>query len=158
MNSPTTLGPSMRSIPSSSRTASVSATTPTGGAGRRPSSAASVTSSSTGRCNWGPAGAGAAVAHGALMRGVGQLTIFDVDPARAQELAASLCERFGAGRAVAGTDLAAAMAVTDGLIHCTPTGMAKLPGMPLPAELLRPGIWVSEIVYFPLETELLRVA
>lgn len=106
----------------------------------------------------GAGGAGAAVAHGALMLGVGELTIFDVDPARAQELAASLCQRFGAGRAVAGTDLAAAMAAADGLIHCTPTGMAKLPGLPLPAELLRPGIWVSEIVYFPLETELLRVA
>ena len=50
------------------------------------------------------------------------------------------------------------MAAADGLIHCTPTGMAKLPGIPLPPELLRPNHWVSEIVYFPLETELLRVA
>jgi shikimate dehydrogenase len=106
----------------------------------------------------GAGGAGAAVAHGALTLGVGQLTITDVDPARAAELAESLCKRFGSGRAVAGVDLATAMAATDGLIHCTPTGMAKLPGMPLPAELLRPGVWVSEIVYFPLETELLRVA
>jgi len=37
-------------------------------------------------------------------------------------------------------------------------GMAKLPGMPLPAELLHPGLWVAEIIYFPLETELLRQA
>lgn len=37
-------------------------------------------------------------------------------------------------------------------------GMAKLPGMPVPVELLRPGLWVAEIVYFPLETELLRNA
>ena len=28
--------------------------------------------------------------------------------------------------------------------------------MPLPAALLRPSHWVAEIVYFPLETELLR--
>lgn len=106
----------------------------------------------------GAGGAGAAVAHAALVLGVGQLTIFDVDASRAVQLAESLCQRFGAGRAVAGTDLAAAMAATDGLIHCTPTGMTKLPGIPLPPELLRAGIWVSEIVYFPLETELLRVA
>jgi shikimate dehydrogenase len=30
--------------------------------------------------------------------------------------------------------------------------------LPLPAELLEPRHWVAEIVYFPLETELLRVA
>jgi quinate/shikimate dehydrogenase (NAD+) len=40
----------------------------------------------------------------------------------------------------------------------TPTGMKARPGLPLPAELLRPARWVSEIVHFPLETELLRVA
>ncbi|TCO75810.1 shikimate dehydrogenase [Plasticicumulans lactativorans] len=106
----------------------------------------------------GAGGAGAAVAHAVLSLGVQQLTLFDVDQNRAAELAVSLSERFGAGRAVAGTDLPAAMAAADGLVHCTPTGMAKLPGLPLPAELLHPALWVSEIVYFPLETELLRVA
>ena len=106
----------------------------------------------------GAGGAGAAVAHAALMMGTKQLTVFDVDSARSAELAASLSGRFGAGRAVGGTDLAAAMADADGLIHCTPTGMAKLPGMPLKADLLQGKHWVAEIVYFPLETELLRVA
>lgn len=106
----------------------------------------------------GAGGAGAAVAHAALTLGVEQLSIFDVDPKRAESVAIGLSQRFGAGRAVAGTDLPAAMAEADGLIHATPTGMAKLPGLPLPAELLRSSHWVSEIVYFPLETELLRVA
>jgi shikimate dehydrogenase len=106
----------------------------------------------------GAGGAGAAVAHAALTLAVRQLAIFDLDTARAQNLAADLCARFGAGRAVAGSDLAAAMATTDGLIHATPTGMVKHPGLPLPAELLRPALWVAEIVYFPLETELLRQA
>jgi shikimate dehydrogenase len=32
------------------------------------------------------------------------------------------------------------------------------PGMPLPAALLHPALWVADIVYFPLETELLRTA
>ena len=36
--------------------------------------------------------------------------------------------------------------------------MAKYPGLPLPAELLRRDLWVAEIVYFPMETELLRQA
>jgi shikimate dehydrogenase len=30
--------------------------------------------------------------------------------------------------------------------------------MPVPGELLRPDLWVSEIIYFPLETELLKRA
>jgi shikimate dehydrogenase len=106
----------------------------------------------------GAGGAGAAVAHAALTLGVGQLTIFDMDSTRAAGLAAELSARFGQGRAVAGTDLAKSVAEAYGLIHCTPTGMAKLPGLPLPAELLHPALWVAEIVYFPLETELLRVA
>ncbi|MCW2242592.1 shikimate dehydrogenase [Azospirillum canadense] len=106
----------------------------------------------------GAGGAGAAVAHAALTLGTGQLTLFDVDRTRAESLAAELSARFGNGRAVAGGDLARAMGAADGLIHATPTGMAKYPGLPLPRDLLRPALWVAEIVYFPLETELLRVA
>jgi shikimate dehydrogenase len=106
----------------------------------------------------GAGGAGAAVAHAMLTLGVGKLAIFDLDKARAENLAADLCTRFGIGRAAAVSDLVAAMAAADGLIHATPTGMVKYPGLPLPKELLRPSLWVAEIVYFPLETELLRVA
>ena len=90
--------------------------------------------------------------------GVGRLTISDTETARAEALAAALGAHFGAGRAVACTDLPAAVAAADGLVNCTPVGMAKLPGTPLPVALLRPALWVAEIVYFPLETELLRAA
>ena len=44
------------------------------------------------------------------------------------------------------------------MINTTPVGMAKFPGTPVPAALLRPELWVAEIIYFPLETELLRDA
>lgn len=106
----------------------------------------------------GAGGAGAAVAHAALSHGVKRLTVRDADPARAEALVGNLCRDFGDGRAFVCTDLASAMDEADGLIHATPTGMAKFPGLPLPAELLKPSHWVAEIVYFPLETELLRVA
>ena len=106
----------------------------------------------------GAGGAGTAVAHAALKLGIGRLAIFDVEARRAEQVAEGLNARFGTGRAVANGDLAAEMAQADGLIHATPTGMKKFPGLPLPAELLRPSLWVAEIVYFPLETELLRVA
>jgi shikimate dehydrogenase len=106
----------------------------------------------------GAGGAGAAVAHAALTLGARNLAIFDLDANRARALAENLCVRFGPHRAVVGRDLPAAMARADGLIHATPTGMAKFPGLPLAPELLRSAHWVAEIVYFPLQTELLREA
>jgi shikimate dehydrogenase len=106
----------------------------------------------------GAGGAGAAVAHALLSEGVGVLTVSDTDGAKAEALAADLAGRFGADRALACTDLPAAVAAADGIVNCTPVGMAKLPGTPLPVALLRPALWVAEIVYFPLETELLRAA
>jgi shikimate dehydrogenase len=106
----------------------------------------------------GAGGAGAAVGHAALTLGVGHLTIIDTEASRAEALAAALSARFGAERATAGAALDAAVAEADGLINTTPVGMAKYPGTPLPATLLHPALWVAEIVYFPLETELLRAA
>jgi shikimate dehydrogenase len=106
----------------------------------------------------GAGGAGAAVTHGLLTAGAGRVQVFDLDTGRAVDLAAALTGRFGAGRASAGTDLAAAVGAADGLVHATPTGMAAHPGLPLPAGLLRPDLWVAEVVYRPLETELVRTA
>ena len=107
---------------------------------------------------FGAGGGGAAVAHALLTLGVGKLTLIDTDEERARKLAMSLCERFGAARAAAGTNIASAMDDADGLVNTTPLGMAKYPGMAVPADLLRPELWVADIVYFPLETELLRQA
>lgn len=106
----------------------------------------------------GAGGAGSAVAHALLALGVGQLTLFDLEPARAAAVAAGLDARFGPGRVRIGGDQAAALREADGLVNTTPVGMAKLPGLPLPAAWLHPALWVAEIVYFPLETALLRAA
>ncbi|MCF5571035.1 shikimate dehydrogenase, partial [Pseudomonas sp. PA-3-11C] len=77
---------------------------------------------------------------------------------RAQDLVDNLAQQFGVGRAQVGSHLENAMAEADGLVNTTPMGMAKLPGTPVPAALLRAELWVAEIVYFPLETQLLRDA
>ncbi|MEU1056739.1 shikimate dehydrogenase [Streptomyces sp. NPDC005876] len=108
----------------------------------------------------GAGGAGAAVAHALLTLGAGRITVVDALPERAAALAGSLNRHFGAGRAAcAGPDrLPAVLGGADGVVHATPTGMAAHPGLPFPAALLRPGLWVAEIVYRPLETELVRAA
>ncbi len=106
----------------------------------------------------GAGGAGAAVAHALVGEGVGELAIFDMDPARAAAMATGLNARFGAGRARVVGDLAADVAAADGLVNCTPIGMAAHPGTPLDVSLLHGGLWVSEVIYFPLETALLKAA
>ena len=107
---------------------------------------------------FGAGGAGAAVAHALLALDVRKLAIIDTDRERARDIANALCARFGAGRAVAAENPADAVAAADGLVNTTPVGMAKLPGSVVPERWLRPELWVADIVYFPLETELLRAA
>lgn len=108
----------------------------------------------------GAGGAGSAVAHALLSLGVDRLDVVDVDAGRASALAESLSGRFGADRArgMGASDISAALRRADGLVHATPTGMAAHPGLPLPEELLHPGLWVADIVYRPLETALVRTA
>ena len=106
----------------------------------------------------GAGGAGGAVANALLDNGVGRLEIFDVNPEAARGLADTLSARVGADRASATEDLARSLAAADGVVNATPVGMAKLPGSPAPTELLSDRLWVADIVYFPIETELLRAA
>jgi shikimate dehydrogenase len=106
----------------------------------------------------GAGGAGAAIAHAAMGLGVEQLIIADRDHERAEALARRVAGNHP-GRAVAsGDELASAAKRADGLIHATPVGMAAHPGLAFDPSLLRPEMWVADIVYFPLETELLRAA
>lgn len=107
----------------------------------------------------GAGGAGVAVAHALADCGVRHLKIFDLVPARADQLAGLLranrpnvtVEPVTEIGEAAGQDL-------SGLVNASPVGMDKSPGTPVPAGSLRPGMWVADIVYFPLETELLAAA
>jgi shikimate dehydrogenase len=107
---------------------------------------------------FGAGGAGAAVAHALLTLGAGALAIVDVDQARAECLAADLRDRFGKERAVAAFDPGLAVEFADGVVNATPVGMTAHPGMPMACELLRPDLWVADVVYFPIETAFLRAA
>ena len=106
----------------------------------------------------GAGGAGSAIAHSICRMKASSLVILDSDAVRANALAAELNKQYGGARVSASTDAASALQGATGLVHATPTGMDKLPGLPLKAELLRRELFVSEIVYFPLETALLKAA
>lgn len=108
----------------------------------------------------GAGGAGSAVADALLRTGTGHLTIVDLDPARAAELADELALRHGPTRAAAApiSSLPALLAAASGIVHCTPTGMAEHPGVPFEVSLLRPEMWVADIVYRPYRTALLLAA
>ncbi|MDQ1128527.1 shikimate dehydrogenase [Microbacterium sp. SORGH_AS_0888] len=107
----------------------------------------------------GAGGAGAAVGAALLRLGAGALTIVDVDQSRARALAADLAHRHDRQvTAATPLELPTILAEASGLVHCTPTGMAEHPGLPLPAALLRSDLWVADIVYRPYVTELLATA
>lgn len=106
----------------------------------------------------GAGGAGAAVGFAMLKLGSRSLTVHDVDRARAVALAGRLAELFTDRDVRVCKDLPTALANANGLVHATPTGMRKHPGIPVPADSLRPPLWIAEIVYVPLLTELLAAA
>jgi len=108
----------------------------------------------------GAGGAGAACAYAQLSAGVEHLTVVDPDADRRGLLAETLSMRFEVDRiAVAPpADLPGALADADGLVNASPVGMRATPGLPLPATLLHPRLWVVDIIYLPVETELLRLA
>jgi shikimate dehydrogenase len=99
----------------------------------------------------GAGGAGRAVAFALKWVGVENLLIADVNPEAAKALAKDV-----GGTAI--TDLSMGAAKADGIVNATPMGMAKLPGTAIDVALLTPRHWVADIVYFPMETELLAAA
>jgi shikimate dehydrogenase len=106
----------------------------------------------------GAGGGGAATAHGLMDLGVRELLILDTDASRAAALVQQISLQYGSHRVAACDDAASALRGADGLVNATPTGMSSHPGTPLGAHLLAPQLWVADIVYFPLETALLRAA
>lgn len=106
----------------------------------------------------GAGGAGAAVANALLSLGVKRLELVDVDSARATLLAQELTQRFPSAQVFATALADLDTASVDGIVNATPIGMAARPGTPIPPDALAPRHWVADIIYFPPETELLRVA
>lgn len=127
--------------------------------GFRGSFLAALPGAATGRIvQLGAGGAGAAVASALLSIGVGRLDLVDVDQPRATSLASELATRFPGSDIHIATPDSIDTATADGIVNATPVGMVGKAGMPLSADRILPTHWVADIIYFPPETELLRVA
>jgi shikimate dehydrogenase len=106
----------------------------------------------------GAGGAGSAAAQALLESGVRHLTIADLDATRRTGLVSALQANFGAERVTGVADATDAIGAASGVVNATPVGMAKLPGMPVDPALLAHQPWIYDIIYVPIETELLRAA
>lgn len=108
----------------------------------------------------GAGGAGAAVAYGLLSAGTRHLVIADIEPAKAEALAARLAPHFPDSQlSVTRTDaVTGSIREADGLVNSTPIGMTGHPGVPVDPDLIHSGLWVADVIYRPLETELIKAA
>jgi shikimate dehydrogenase len=106
----------------------------------------------------GAGGAGAAVAYALLRMGVRRLTLTDQDQTRAAELAGRFAGLFREQVVLAVNRADVALQDADGVVNASPVGMLSHPGLPFDTRLLRSELWVVDIVYFPIETGLMKAA
>lgn len=107
----------------------------------------------------GAGGAGAAVALALIDQGCAKLTLCDPALGRADELRLTLAQlrpqtKIAAVRSPAEVDLTG----LNGVVNASPLGMDAHPGMAIDPAGLKPGTWVTDIVYMPIDTALLRAA
>ena len=103
----------------------------------------------------GAGGAGRAVAFALFDLGLKRLLVSDRNATQADGLAAAV----GRHRCEIVADPAAALAQSVGLVNATPVGMAGgLPGLPVSPDAVRREHWLADVIYTPLETELVLMA
>jgi shikimate dehydrogenase len=107
---------------------------------------------------FGAGGAGSATAHALLSLGASELTLVDSDEGRCAALVARLSRSYPDMRISSRAINPAMLGSVDGIVNATPVGMATHPGTPFDTACLTEDQWVADIVYFPLETRLLKEA
>jgi shikimate dehydrogenase len=106
----------------------------------------------------GAGGAGRSAAFALLDLGAECLLVHDKDGARAEDLVACLVTQFRRPCSRAAPDLVNAVPHVAGVVNATPVGMLGNPGNPVPIERVLQRHWVVDVIYTPLETELIRAA
>jgi shikimate dehydrogenase len=106
----------------------------------------------------GAGGAGRAVAFALMDLGAATVVVHDTDTARATSVVADLIVQYGSSRARLADWLADAIAAAAGVVNATPIGMTGFPGNPVPPGVLRADHWVADVVYTPIDTQLIAAA
>jgi shikimate dehydrogenase len=106
----------------------------------------------------GAGGAGRSAAFALLDLGAECLLVHDKDGARAEDLVAGLVTQFKRPCGLVAPDVVAALSDVTGVVNATPVGMLGYPGNPVPMERVEQRHWVVDVIYTPLETELIRAA
>ena len=94
------------------------------------------------------------MAFALLDLGAARILLHDTAPERARALAAELGEH----RCGVASDPAAALTRAAGLVNATPVGMLGYPGNPVPMHAVQRHHWVADVIYTPLETDLIKGA
>jgi shikimate dehydrogenase len=101
----------------------------------------------------GAGGVGKAVGFALGQLGASRLNLFDPDRPKAEALAAAVTAAFdGLAVEVADSFEEAAMRA-DGLVNCTPLGMAEYGGTAIPKSAIGGQHWAFDAVYTPVDTE-----
>lgn len=100
----------------------------------------------------GAGGAARGIVHGLLSRGIPVVTVANRSLAKAEVIAAGHPRAI---RAASWNDLPRLIGDADLLVNTTSLGMVGQPPLDLPLDGLKPSAIVSDIVYVPLETDLL---
>jgi shikimate dehydrogenase len=103
----------------------------------------------------GAGGVGTATAVALADLGATALRIFDVVPARSQELARLLRARNQDVDVTTAASAERAVDGADGLVNGTPVGMHWSPGSPVELEAVGSQSWIFDAIYSPVETPLM---
>jgi shikimate dehydrogenase len=103
----------------------------------------------------GAGGVGRAVAFALATLGASKLRLFDRDHHKAEMLAASITAAFATISVDIAGSIEDAASGADGLVNCTPLGMAGHPGTAIPKRVIGSQRWAFDAVYTPVETRFL---
>lgn len=106
----------------------------------------------------GAGGVGRAIGFALGALATRSLKLFDREGAKAEALAEALARAVPDMKVVIAQSIEEAASGADGLINCTPLGMAGYPGTAIPKSVMRGRRWAFDAVYTPVETAFLRDA
>jgi len=95
---------------------------------------------------------------GQQVLGAANVLVHDTDAPRSAALVEDLIRHKGAACTGLAGAPSEAISAAAGVVNATPIGMAGFPGNPIPIDAVRPDHWVADVIYTPIETELIKAA